>query len=208
MPGPADGAAPLVDDAAGQLHLAELAVADVLDGLDPRAAGAALRPGLADPAVLAGRLDDPPAFADVVADRLLDVDVLAGLHGPDRGQGVPVVGRGDGDDVDGLVVEHGPQVLDRLRGRTPLLDELGGDFRRAVAVGIADVGDLAVRQAGQFLRVLLAADAAADDGRGDLVVGGDGRLVRAAISDLGGRRGGGRGRGEERVFQEPAASRL
>ena len=56
---------------------------------------AALRAGLADPVVLAGRLDDAPAFADVVADRLFDVDVLAGLHGPDGGQGVPVVRRGD-----------------------------------------------------------------------------------------------------------------
>ena len=67
---------------------------------------AALRAGLADPLVLAGGLDDAAAFADVVADRLLDVHVLAGLHGPDRHQRVPVVRRGDADDIDALVVEH------------------------------------------------------------------------------------------------------
>ena len=64
-----------------------------------------------DPVVLAGGLDHPPAFADVVADRLLDVDVLARLAGPDRGQGVPVVRRGDRDGVDVLVVEDLAEVL-------------------------------------------------------------------------------------------------
>ena len=50
--------------------------------------------------VLAGGLDHAPAFTNVVADRFLNVDVLAVLHGPDCGQGVPVVRRGDGHDVD------------------------------------------------------------------------------------------------------------
>ena len=48
--------------------------------------------------VPAGDFDHAPAFADVVADRLFDIDVLAGLHGPDGGQGVPVVRRGDADE--------------------------------------------------------------------------------------------------------------
>ena len=37
------------------------------------------------------------AFAHVVAHRLFDVHVFAGLDGPDGGQRVPVVGRGDRD---------------------------------------------------------------------------------------------------------------
>src|SRR5436309_11266272 len=56
----------------------------------------------------------------VVRHRLLDVNVLAGLAGPDRGQRVPMVGRGDADDVDLLVLEDPAQVglaarLDALR---------------------------------------------------------------------------------------------
>ena len=45
-------------------------------------------------------LDHQPALADVVRTRLLDVDVLAGVGGEDRGRGVPVVRRGDPDGVD------------------------------------------------------------------------------------------------------------
>ena len=73
--------------------------------------GAALGAVLDDPVVLAGGLDGDPALVDVVAARLLDVDVLAGLAGPDGHQRVPVVGRGDRDGVEVLVVEHAADVL-------------------------------------------------------------------------------------------------
>ena len=116
---------------------------------------------------------------------------------------MPVIGRGDEDDVHGLVVEHRPQVLDRLRGRTPLGDELRGDFGGAVAVRIADIGDLAVRQAGQLAGVLLAADAAADDRPGDLVVGADSLGLVVREQRLRGRRG----HGQEGIFQKPASGR-
>ena len=66
--------------------------------------------------VLAGRLDQQLALARVVAARLLDVDVLAGRAGEDRGRGVPVVAGGDDQDVDGLVVEDAAEVGDGLRG--------------------------------------------------------------------------------------------
>src|SRR5439155_15965764 len=42
-------------------------------------------------------------------------DVLAGLAGPDRHQGVPVVGRGDRDSVEILVFQGLADVLDGLR---------------------------------------------------------------------------------------------
>ena len=60
------------------------------------------------------------AFPDVVRYRLLDVDVLAGLHRPDRGQRVPVVGGGDGDRVDLLVVENTRRMSDSIFGRLPV----------------------------------------------------------------------------------------
>src|SRR5262249_49287023 len=85
----ADAGAELVAQAAGQLDLSQLAGVQVRDGLAHALAGAALGAGLADAVVLAGDLDDAPALGDVVAYRLLDVDVLAVLHGPDGGQGVP-----------------------------------------------------------------------------------------------------------------------
>src|SRR5262249_32063295 len=112
----ADAAARLVAEAAGQRDLAELALAEEVDGRARAGHAAALGTGLADAVVLAGRLDDAPALADVMADRLLDVDVLAGLDGPDGHQRVPVVGRGDADDVDAIVVEQLAEVLLELRG--------------------------------------------------------------------------------------------
>src|SRR5439155_14577254 len=93
MSGSADGLAPPIDKAAGQFHVAEFAVVNVLDGLGQRAVGTVLRSALADAAQLARHLHDPAAFADIVADRLLDIDILARLHGPDGGQRVPVVRR-------------------------------------------------------------------------------------------------------------------
>ena len=53
-----------------------------------------------------GRFDQQPAFANVVRDRLLDVHVLAGVAGQDRGRRMPMVGRGDDHGVDRLVVEN------------------------------------------------------------------------------------------------------
>src|SRR5262249_21949335 len=123
----ADRAARLVAEAAGDADLAELAGTDVFHRLPHAGHRAALRAGLANLFVLAGRLDDPPAFADVMADRLFHVDVLAGLQGPDGRQGVPVIGRGDGDDIDILVFDHSAQVLLEFgRHALGLLDELDG----------------------------------------------------------------------------------
>ena len=104
--GSADGTTQSIDNAAGQFHLAELALVDVADGLSQRAVGTVLRSALADAAELARHLHDPAAFADVVADRFLDIDVLARLHGPDSGQRVPVVRRRDEDGGDGFIIEN------------------------------------------------------------------------------------------------------
>src|SRR5262249_27001684 len=101
----------LVAQSAGELHVADLPGADVFNGLDRAPHRTALRPRVADPAVLASGLHDPPSFAQVVARRLPDGLVFAGLHRPDRSQRVQVVGRGDGDDVDRLVTHPPPQIL-------------------------------------------------------------------------------------------------
>ena len=107
------------------------------------------------------------AFADVVADRLLDVDVLARLHRPDGGQRVPVVRRGDADDVDRCVVFHdAAQVLHELRPATAL-----GVRRLTMAclsetrrVDVADVRHDAVLRPAKPPMWLLAPAVDADDG--------------------------------------------
>ena len=68
---------------------------DTVDGLRPLLAA-----DLEDAIIFAGRLDHQPAFADRQAQRLLGIDVLAGLAGMDRNQRPPVVGRGRDDGVD------------------------------------------------------------------------------------------------------------
>ncbi len=90
-----------------QADLAELPLADdPVAGLDQVRRAAALRADLHDPLVLAGRGQHGLALGHVDADRLLHVDVGARLDGRDHRQGVPVVGRGDQDDVEVLLLEH------------------------------------------------------------------------------------------------------
>src|ERR1035437_5889536 len=54
------------------------------------------------------------AFVDVVAGGLLAVDVFAGFHGPDGGEGVPVIGSGDGHRLYGGIGKHRAHVLEFL----------------------------------------------------------------------------------------------
>src|SRR5207247_9684344 len=77
-------------------------------------ANAALRAVLHDAAVFLGRFDALAALENIVADRLLDIDVLAGLTGPNRDQRVPVIAGGDRNRVQLLVVEGLAHVLHGL----------------------------------------------------------------------------------------------
>ena len=90
-----------------QTDLAELAfLDDPVAGFDEVGRAAALRSHLHHALVLARGGDHGLAFDHIDADRLLHVDIGAGLDGGDHGQGVPVVGRGDQDDVEVLLREH------------------------------------------------------------------------------------------------------
>src|SRR5205823_629723 len=91
----ADALAVAGNPGAGERHLAQLARADELGRTLEVRRAAALHAGLDDAAILAGRLDHAAALDQVVRNRLLDIDVLAGLTGPDGRQGVPVVRSGD-----------------------------------------------------------------------------------------------------------------
>src|SRR5262245_10843732 len=140
----ADARPQLVAQAAGQGDLAQLAGVDEGDGVAQTLLATALRAGLANAVEFAGGLDDAAAFADVVADRLLDVNVLAGLHGPDGGQGVPVVGRGNADGVNRLVFENLADVLDVFGGEALLLLGVGHGRADDALINVADGGDDAV----------------------------------------------------------------
>jgi hypothetical protein len=92
------------------VKLADAAFVQELDRrLDSRVA-AALQADGDDAVVFARGLDHLAPFPDGVRRGLLDVNILACLAGPDRGERVPVIGRGDGDGVHRLIVEHTAQV--------------------------------------------------------------------------------------------------
>src|SRR5207302_3497290 len=129
--------------------LAVGALLDDLGQLPPTRATAALGAMLDDPLLLAGKLGGDAAFVDVVAARLLDVDVLLRLAGPDGHQSVPVVGRGDRDGVEAAVLQRLADVLHTLRRVAALLlDRLDGAVPEA-GVGIDEVDDARVLAAGQ-----------------------------------------------------------
>src|SRR5205823_6879476 len=105
----------------------QLAVLPGLDGGDltgPAGVAPLLGAVLQDAAVLLNGLDAAAALADDVAHRLLDVDVLARLHAPDRQERVPVVGRGDRDRVEVLVVQRLADVLHAGRPVAALVPDL------------------------------------------------------------------------------------
>src|SRR5688572_4435566 len=73
----ADRTATTIDDTARELYFSELPLLHVFDGRCVGAAGPILRSPLTNPAGLPGNLNHAPAFAHVMADGLLDIDVLA-----------------------------------------------------------------------------------------------------------------------------------
>ena len=68
--------------------------------------------------VLPCRLHHATSLANIVAQRFLDIHILARLTGPDCQQRVPMIGCGNGYCVEVLVVERFAWVLDALWGNT------------------------------------------------------------------------------------------
>ena len=172
---------------------------------------AGLRPPLTDAPQPAGRGRQALPLLDRMADRLLDVGVLAGLHREDRGQGMPVVRRGDGDDVEGGVVERRPQIGGDARPRALLRGDLVGEFLGAAAIGVADPRHARPVPASQLLGMGGAADAAAEDRDRNLVErGSHGRgvvgLARVPPSPLPHQRRQGRAAGDGPAPREPFPS--
>ena len=169
----ADRRARLEAEAPRHVDLADAAVLDELDGLDHGRAAAVHGTDLHQLAVPLGGLHHLSPLPHGVGGGLLDIHVLAGLQAPDGGQRVPVVGRGDDDRVDVLVVEDAAQVT--LVAGPESRDVLELRVLRArgeqVLVDVAERLDLHVGQAGEapLQGVPLSADA--DARHDDAVVG-------------------------------------
>ena len=175
------------------------------------AAGAGLRAGLHDAVELARHFDDPASLPHVVRDRLLDINIFAGLHGPDGAERVPVVRRGEADDINVLVL----QQLADVGVSFDLLPQVPVFLDLPVKNGLVHVAqrdhagafDLA-----QALDVVHAASAKPDDGKADVVVraggvrgdGGLGFALRSVVGAQGGEEAQG-GCGEKGGFEETAA---
>ena len=199
-----DARPPLVAQRVGHLHRADLSALHEVDRVAHPAHAAALRAHLAHAPELAGPLRHHASFLDGVTARLLDVDVLTGLHRPDAHQGMPVIGRGDRDDVDVFAIEDAADVLDVLRlagGVLELLLVAAGD----TGIAVTDHRQFGIRHAGPLPDVLAAPAVGTDDGDPETVVG-PGR-GRGRLGGTGSLRGGGECRGGHRegCFDEIAA---
>lgn len=73
-----------------------------------------MRADLHHPAVAPRRLDHSAAFVDRNRQRLLHVDVFAGVAGVDRLDRVPVIGGGDHDCIKIVPVDQAAEILVRL----------------------------------------------------------------------------------------------
>ena len=159
---------------------------------------------------------------DVVRERFLAVDVLAGLHRQDRDVGMEVVGRGDEDGVDRrFLLEHDAEVFVR---RALVVRRLGGvvlfnlRFHRPAArlAGVVPVrqipllrrigerDDLAIVFLEEGARIGPALSAGADDRHVHLVTGRDEALAAKPAKNVAGHDGE-PGRGGGRRFDELSA---
>ena len=92
-------------------HVADVPAADQFAGAAEVVRRALLAAGLEDASVAPHRVDYRPRFADRQCQRLLAVNVLAGLGRLDRDDRVPVVGRGDDHRVDVVAGQQLAEVI-------------------------------------------------------------------------------------------------
>jgi hypothetical protein len=130
-----------------------------------------LEPDLRDPLVAGDGVDHLPAHLDLVGQRLLAIDVLAGRAGIDEHGAVPVVRRGDQDRVDILALEQLPVVHEG----DDVAADLFGDLLEVGPVDVAHGDHGAVGIASQNALHVGAARSGADDAHLNPVVGAHGR---------------------------------
>ena len=190
-----DAGARLIAEAASVEDFAEFAALKILDQFAIADIGTALGAVLDDAVIFGHGFDALAAFPDVVADGLFDVDILAGLAGPDGDQGVPVIGSGGGDGDDVFVLEEVADIF-VADDFVALLFLVGDALFEDVLIGITEGGEADVLLFTEGGDVGLAAGVEADDGDADGLVGADG-------AEVGGEHKAGAGGGG--AFEEKAA---
>jgi hypothetical protein len=100
-----------------------------------------LHAGHGDAVIAPRRVYHSAALADIVRQRLLHVDILAGLAGEHGHAGVPMVGRGDMDGVDVLALQQTPEILVSRAVRS-------GPFTGMFGVGQIDIRCCAILHSG------------------------------------------------------------
>src|ERR1039458_1838178 len=120
---------------------ADLAAAQVIEGLAQERARTTLRAQLDHPAIFPGRSHHLPAFPEVVGKGFLDINVLARLAGPDCRQRMPVIGQSDDHSVNSLVVQDPAKVHVSGDRFTPILERPAFAVKERL-VHIAQGGDL------------------------------------------------------------------
>ena len=195
-----------VANGAGELDLADLAAVNEVERLAHAGHAAALHAHLAHAAELAGPLRHHAAFVDVVAARLLDVDVFAGLHRPHGHHGVPVIRRGDRDGVDVFVFKQLAHVRVVLRFLASVFHLLASFFVSRF-VEIADRNEIDIGQLRPFADVCTALAVHANDRHANFFIGTDPLDVRSFDGEgLRHRASGQRGRcGEQGAFDKITA---
>ncbi len=124
----------------------------------------ALRADLHDAVVLTRGVDHRLTLGHVNADRLLHVDIEPGFDGRDHRQGVPVVGRGDEDEIEVFFRQHLTIIAIEARRLLRLLPR-GDDLARLgehFLVDVAERDDLDGRDLDQPEQVGFAIPAGAD----------------------------------------------
>ena len=169
----ADAVAKLAAIAVGYFEPRQLARLERLVQASDAGIAPLLRAVLDHHAVFFLGLDGHPALRHIVAERLLHVDMLAGLGSPDRHQGVPVIRSRDRNRVDRRVIKDTAEVSHPHRHRLSraLLFESGQTTGQHVAVGIDYESDFHIRDAHPTLQMCLTTAVAAHDGDSHASVG-------------------------------------
>ena len=110
---------------------------------------------------------------NVVAARLLDIDILAGLASPNGHQGMPVVWCGYRNGVEVLVVQRFADVLYRFWLVAAFLVDLLDALVEGSRIGVDQVGDLNSLHAGEFFDVLRTSAVQACKADSDGVIGAE-----------------------------------
>src|SRR5260221_6923193 len=141
-------------------------LAPVNGGLDSLNRRAALGAGLDDFVVLAGDLHGPPAFAHIVRNGLLHINVLAGLDRPNRGQRMPVVRSGNGNGVHVFAFEQFADVRVAFQ-----FAQLFDPASEHIGIRITEGGNTSAVNFGQAVDVIAPASVEPHHGDADVAVG-------------------------------------